>query len=74
MREIRTSGSVEGVVGNHDSYSDSGVGLRPPSFAPLRTASPAGPRPPSGLTPPPPRCLGARECFSSKGTLLINDY
>jgi hypothetical protein len=24
MREIRSSGSVEGVVGNHDSYSDSG--------------------------------------------------
>jgi hypothetical protein len=22
MRENRTSGSVEGVVGNHDSYSD----------------------------------------------------
>jgi hypothetical protein len=22
MREIRSSGSVEGVVGNHDSYSD----------------------------------------------------
>ena len=22
MREIRPSGSVEGVVGNHDSYSD----------------------------------------------------
>ncbi len=23
MREIRSSGSVEGVMGNHDSYSDS---------------------------------------------------
>jgi hypothetical protein len=23
MREIRSSGSVEGVLGNHDSYSDS---------------------------------------------------
>jgi hypothetical protein len=23
MRETRSSGSVEGVVGNHDSYSDS---------------------------------------------------
>ena len=23
MREIRSSGSVEGVVSNHDSYSDS---------------------------------------------------
>jgi len=23
MRESRSSGSVEGVVGNHDSYSDS---------------------------------------------------
>jgi len=23
MREIRKSGSVEGVMGNHDSYSDS---------------------------------------------------
>jgi hypothetical protein len=22
MREIRSSGSVEGVMGNHDSYSD----------------------------------------------------
>jgi hypothetical protein len=26
MRESRSSGSVEGVVGNHDSYSDSGSG------------------------------------------------
>jgi hypothetical protein len=26
MRESRSSGSVEGVVGNHDSYSDSGLG------------------------------------------------
>ena len=25
MREIRLSGSVEGVMGNHDSYSDSGL-------------------------------------------------
>jgi integrase len=25
MRESRSSGSVEGVVGNHDPYSDSGV-------------------------------------------------
>src|SRR5437899_1561687 len=25
MREIRQSGSVEGVMGNHDSYSDSSV-------------------------------------------------
>ena len=24
MRETRLSGSVEGVMGNHDSYSDSG--------------------------------------------------
>jgi len=24
MRETRSSGSVEGVMGNHDSYSDSG--------------------------------------------------
>ena len=23
MREIRSSGSAEGVMGNHDSYSDS---------------------------------------------------
>jgi len=27
MREIRLSGSVEGVMGNHDLYSDSGVVL-----------------------------------------------
>jgi hypothetical protein len=26
MRESRSSGSVEGVVGNHDSYSDFGLG------------------------------------------------
>jgi hypothetical protein len=39
MREIRTSGSVEGVVGNHDSYSDSGVALRAPSSAALRTSA-----------------------------------
>jgi len=25
MRETRSSGSVEGVMGNHDSYSDSAV-------------------------------------------------
>jgi hypothetical protein len=25
MREIRLSGSVEGVMGNHDSYSDFGI-------------------------------------------------
>jgi hypothetical protein len=25
MRETRSSGSVEGVMGNHDSYSDSFV-------------------------------------------------
>ena len=25
MREIRSSGSVEGVMGNHDSYSDSSL-------------------------------------------------
>jgi len=28
MREIRSSGSVEGVLGNHDSYSDSGIASR----------------------------------------------
>jgi hypothetical protein len=27
MRESRSSGSVEGVVGNHDSYSDSAGSL-----------------------------------------------
>jgi len=26
MRETRSSGSVEGVMGNHDSYSDCWVG------------------------------------------------
>jgi hypothetical protein len=26
MRESRSSGSVEGVMGNHDSYSDSFLG------------------------------------------------
>jgi hypothetical protein len=25
MRESRSSGSVEGVMGNHDSYSDIGI-------------------------------------------------
>src|SRR5437899_7538428 len=30
MRETRSSGSVEGVVGNHDSYSDSTI---PPPVA-----------------------------------------
>ena len=30
MREIRQSGSVEGVMGDHDSYSDSPLeGTRP---------------------------------------------
>ena len=28
MRETRSSGSVEGVMGNHDSYSDSRQGVR----------------------------------------------
>jgi hypothetical protein len=27
MRETRSSGSVEGVMGNHDSYSDSRNGI-----------------------------------------------
>jgi len=27
MRETRSSGSVEGVMGNHDSYSDCAVSL-----------------------------------------------
>jgi len=27
MREFRSSGSVEGVMGNHDFYSDFGSGL-----------------------------------------------
>ena len=34
MRETRSSGSVEGVVGNHDSYSDFGFSL--PDFAKLK--------------------------------------
>lgn len=29
MRQLRTSGSVEGVMGNHDSYSDSPSAERP---------------------------------------------
>jgi hypothetical protein len=29
MRETRSSGSVEGVMGNHDSYSDSNQGRSP---------------------------------------------
>jgi hypothetical protein len=29
MRETRSSGSVEGVMGNHDSYSDSYAALTP---------------------------------------------
>jgi hypothetical protein len=29
MREIRSSGSVEGAVGNHGSYSDVGATKRP---------------------------------------------
>ena len=32
MREICTSGSVEGVMGNHDSYSDSGQERSVPSM------------------------------------------
>ncbi len=28
MREIRLSGSVEGVMGNHDLYSDSNLAAR----------------------------------------------
>jgi hypothetical protein len=35
MREIRSSGSVEGVMGNHDSYSD-----QQPPF-PISTLAPA---------------------------------
>ena len=33
MREIRSSGSVEGVVGNHDSYSDPSSRLNVPGAA-----------------------------------------
>jgi hypothetical protein len=37
MRETRSSGSVEGVMGNHDSYSDSDprVSDRTPTTAAL---------------------------------------
>jgi len=28
MRQFRLSGSVEGIMGNHDSYSDGKMGLR----------------------------------------------
>jgi hypothetical protein len=37
MREIRSSGSVEGVVSNHDPYSDFGYSTigREPEFAAL---------------------------------------
>ncbi len=30
MREYRSSGSVEGVMSNHDSYSDWNLALAPP--------------------------------------------
>ena len=33
MRENRSSGSVEGVMGNHDSYSDSARWMRSPEAA-----------------------------------------
>ena len=39
MREIRSSGSVEGVMGNHDSYSD--FTLIIPSAAQLKLANDA---------------------------------
>ena len=38
MREIRPSGSVEGVVGNHDPYSDMGS---PPVSVPRKSKKPA---------------------------------
>ena len=38
MRETRSSGSVEGVMGNHDSYSDFGSGT---VDLPVRMQAPA---------------------------------
>jgi len=35
MRQSRLSGSVEGVMGNHDSYSDTFVRLPSCNFAPF---------------------------------------
>ncbi len=59
MREIRSSGSVEGAMGNHGSYSDFGTGIltatprqgymgSPDGFssdAGLRSSTPVSPRP-----------------------------
>jgi len=39
MRQHRSSGSVEGVVGNHDSYSDSVSGCTPPQISQLLFAA-----------------------------------
>ena len=39
MRESRPSGSVEGVMGNHDSYSDPGPLRLPIALWPCQTAS-----------------------------------
>jgi len=52
MREIRPSGSVEGVMGNHDPYSDLGAGFSRATF-PLRLDAPVVANPPtsSGATP-----------------------
>lgn len=46
MREIRSSGSVEGVMGNHDSYSDRGRPLCGPHGSEGQ---------PAGQTPQPPQ-------------------
>ena len=46
MRENRTSGSVEGVMGNHDPYSDPPFGS---PAASLRASTPA--QTPLGMTP-----------------------
>ena len=43
MREIRPSGSVEGVMGNHDPYSDMGQPSRLSLINSLTTLSRRGP-------------------------------
>jgi len=48
MRETRLSGSVEGVMGNHDSYSDFPTRAYAPLIKKLRLKEPRGngrPRP-----------------------------
>jgi len=56
MRESRSSGSVEGVVGNHDPYSDSRAALGSSRSGAFMTPDqPAVSIPPASLVPAPVR-------------------